>query len=183
MLPQVYQPPDLKRLLLTPAGKDFALYTDGSGHADGFGGHAVLCVSEKYHKFFVRSAGVYGTTTERQEFEALLSGLQGIMDVMDWNNHAAHDMLQHMKASVFWLSDREALVGCVRRENGKPLFRRRTCLDLWARFDFYEHYFDIEAVHRNRNDNPYQALTDQVSSESRDLMKDYITILQTDKVL
>lgn len=176
-----YQKPDLQKLSLIPTDYDFELYTDGSGHADTFGGHSVIGVSNKYNKYFVRAGAIYGTTTDRQEFEAFLNGLQGILDVMEWNSGGELKMLAARRPSVFWISDRENLVGSVTLdEKGHSLFKRKSSPDLWARYAFYETIFAVTAVHRDRNTVAFQAMADRISSECRVLIKNYIEILKTD---
>jgi len=171
----VWQKPDLTGSSLTPDNFDFELYTDGSGYTDRFGGCCAVVRSLKHKKFFSCASAFYGADTARAEFEGLLGGLQGIMDAMDWNNSQGRALLRARRATVFWVSDREDLVGSVTlKADGTPEFRRKNTPDLWVRYEWYEKLFDVSACWRKRNTVAWQMMADVVASECRTMMKNYI---------
>jgi hypothetical protein len=106
------------------------------------------------------------------EFEALLCGLQSIMDSEDWNTPAARMELARERCKVVWKSDRADLVGCV--DAAETGHRRKGHPDMWRRFSFYEELFDIKAIFEPRNTDPSQALADKYASEARILIKDHM---------
>ena len=176
--------PDLARLSLQAADYEFQLYTDGSGHNDRFAGYCVVGKSDKYKKLFSSASAIYGADTERAEFEAVLAGLQGILDVMEWNNGQARELLRARRPTVFWVTDREHLVGALlKKADGTYEYRRKSTPDLWARFEWYERLFNITAVWRERNTLAWQAYADTIASECRTLMKNFVLDCRQDNRL
>jgi hypothetical protein len=115
-----------------------------------------------------------GHCVDRAEFQALLMGLQTILDEMDWNDELSLERLRRRPATVYWMCDRESLVKSVRRaENGEPEYKRRIGKHLWAQFDFYEPLFHITAVWVKRDTNSFHSVADRVASENRILLRDY----------
>jgi len=107
----------------------------------------------------------------------LLAGLQGILDIMNWNNTQSRRLIQAKPPSVYWVTDRENLVGSVTRgPDGSPLFKRKSTPDLWARFEWYEKHFAVSGVWRERNTVAWQKMADGVASECRTLMQNYVGI-------
>ena len=103
------------------------------------------------------------------------------MSIMKWEGSQQRHNLEARRATVYWLSDRQDLVASIRRDaTGATIYGRRSNKDLWQRMQWYEKYFDITAVWRERNKNAWQAMADTVSSECRVLMKDYIQIIKTE---
>jgi ribonuclease HI len=170
-----YQKPDLTRSSLRAADYEFQLYTDGSGWNDRFAGYCAVLRSDKHNKFVCSAASIYGADTERAEFEGLLAGLQSIMDTMDWNNKHQRSLMQMRRTSVYWVTDREHLVGAMlKKADGSYEYKRRTTPDLWARLEWYEKIFDITAVWRERNTIAWQGYADTIASECRTQMKHYV---------
>ncbi len=156
---------------------DFYLYTDGSGHTDGFGGWAALILSTRHNVYSQLMAGHSATTVARAEFHALLDGLQFILETMKWESPLEIERLEREPATVLWNSDREDLVRSVTRDaEGNPIYRRKASPDLWARFAFYERLFQIEAQHTPRETNPYHNIVDRFASDARVLIKDYVQL-------
>ncbi len=182
---QPYQKPDFRRTWATPEKFDFQIYTDGAGYTDNFAGCAVTGVSKRFSKFFQRATAFWGIETDRAEFEGVLLGLHTILNVMGIENVPQHRMLQAEPMTVLVISDREDLVGSMSGENfnSKPPYERRANKDLWARFAWYEQYFQIIAAHRERNTNPLQGASDRLASEVRVMMKNYVEILHADGVI
>jgi len=163
---------------------DFVVYTDGSGYTDGYGGSASYMRSQKYDKQETRLASFSHTTTDRAEFEALLMGLQSILECMDWTSKSDIERLssQPNKPTVIWFTDRESLVLSIwRNEDGETIFRRKKQKDLWARFEFYESVFDISPILIPRNSEDEHAFVDRLASESRLLVKEYLEIVKLDR--
>jgi hypothetical protein len=154
---------------------DFYLYTDGSGHADGFGGWSALVLSPRHNIYQTLMAGHSKTSVDRAEFHGLLDGLQLIMDAMDWHRTLDLETLERNPPTVFWLSDRESLVKSVQRdETGNPVYGRKNSPDLWARFSFYERLFRIVATFTPRDTIAYHNIVDRFASDARVLIKDYM---------
>lgn len=131
----------------------------------------------------IRVAGWSGHTVERAEFEALLMGLQALMERIGANNKQRIGMLAANRPMVHWTSDRESLVYAVARdrENGdKPFYRRDSTPDLWARFDYYERLFRITPEFRGRNQGHLQKIVDVSSSDLRNLVSGYCSDLAHD---
>lgn len=159
---------------------DFELYTDGAGWQDTYGAAAAYIVSGKHKIQDCRVTSYAGISTNRAEFEALLSGLQGILENMKWDTPKAIKNLKCLprRPSVYWVSDRESLVLSVYKQpNGEPVYRRSSAPDLWCRFEFYERLFHITPIFIPRNSDIKQALCDRLAGEARVLMKEYIDIL------
>lgn len=156
---------------------DYFLYTDGSGHQDGYGGWSSLLVSDKHNIYDLRMTACKGTTTDRAEFEALLSGLQTIVDFHKLDIDRDFESFRQNRPGLLWTSDRQSLVGSVQRDaDGNPVNRRRKMLDLWARFAFYEPLFSIHARYIPRESNPYQSITDVMASDGRVLIKNFMEL-------
>jgi len=162
---------------------DFIIYTDGSGYTDGYGGASSLMVSKKYGLRETRLISYSHVTTDRAEFEALLSGLQSIVESMGWSKVSKVKELMELpvKPSVCWYTDRESLALAIwRDENGETIYKRKTSGDLWARFEFYEQIFDISPFCIERNSTEEHAYVDKLASESRLIVKEYFEILKID---
>ena len=111
---------------------DIEIYTDGSGHVNGFGGWAAfIATPDRTHKDF-RIGSANGTSVDRMEFTALLEGLQGAYEMLDRLLQSRFDDPK-WKPNISWFTDRESLLNSVKR-----IYGRSNCLDLWARFQFYE---------------------------------------------
>ena len=163
---------------------DFVVYTDGSGYSDGYGGSASYMRSEKHDKEETRLASFSHVSTDRAEFEALLMGLQSILECMGWTGKGDTKRLEASpnKPTVCWFTDRESLVLSIwRDEDGQTIFRRKKQKDLWARFEFYETLFDISPFLIPRNSEEEHAFVDRLASEGRLLVKEYYEIVKLDK--
>ena len=124
--------------------------------------------------YAARQIASNGTTVERMEFEALLIGLQSIIDVCSWDSNEL-TRVRFAKPTVLWTSDRESLVLAVKRdEHGKPIYSRRSTPDLWCRFDWYEHIFTIVTNQVKRDTNPYHCITDRLAGDARTFSKSYM---------
>lgn len=162
---------------------DFIVVTDGSGFSDGYGGSSSIILSDKFAKREIRMAGFSHTSTDRAEFEGLLMGLQGILEIMDWTKEGDIKRLQFSpkKPTVCWYTDRESLVLSIwRDENGDTVYQRRKQGDLWARFEFYEKLFDISPFLIDRNSTKEHVHADRLASEARLLVKEYLEIVSID---
>lgn len=116
---------------------DIEIYTDGSGHKNGFGGWAAfIATPDRVFKDF-RMGTANGTSVDRMEFTALLEGLQGAWEMSE---KMPQKHLGEWKPGVRWFTDRESLLNSVKR-----IYDRSNCQDLWNRFVFYEKRMDIDA--------------------------------------
>lgn len=156
---------------------DFFLFTDGSGHQDTYGGWASLVIGPRHNIVDARMAACKGTSVERAEFEALLMGLQAILDRTNSNGSGSLQRLERCPLKVFWVSDRESLVLSVTRTpEGTTVYRRKASPDLWARFEWYEKHFSITARHTKRETIPHHNIVDRLASDARVLVKDYMEL-------
>ena len=153
---------------------DFFLYTDGAGYQDGFGGHAALLI--RAHDGAMRTVvgGSNATTVARQEFEALLCGLQALIEMQGPAKDA--------QPKVSWTTDRESLALSVwRKSDGQPFYGRKACPDLWARFKWYEDRIDVTPFWVKRETHPLQDIPDRLSSEFRVVTKEWYGVQITDQ--
>ena len=152
---------------------DLLLYTDGSGHLDGYCGYAALVkTADGLHRRMVMGA-MTGSSTDRAEFTALIEGLRACQEL--WTTMAYKTLpgenRERGRARIRWFSDRANLVLSV-----KKVYSRSNCEDLWAAFEYYEAYFDIEARHVTApftDEDPQFADCDLHSSSLRMVIKAY----------
>jgi hypothetical protein len=156
---------------------DVYLYTDGSGHQDGYGGSGSLAIGPALNIYATRMAGFKGTSVERAEFEALLMGCQSILEAGGFDDHNGRERLRRTPLRVQWFSDRESLVQSVTRgPDGAPVYRRKASPDLWARFAFYEQLFEFLPVFVPRETSQFHSICDRFASDARALIKDYMEL-------
>ena len=147
------------------------LVTDGSGHIDGYTGSAAVWFSPK-HKFFNAVTGGWnGGSVDRSEFQALLAGLHGITTWL-LNNGYTEQNLTAKPLLLHWTNDRESLVLAVARdpETGQPFYKRNSNRDLWAHLAYYERFFLITPMRRNRNTTPLMSICDVLAGQHRAMM-------------
>lgn len=166
---------------------DYLLYTDGSGHADGYGGWAAyLTCGNLELPGRVRYGGGNGTSVERAELTACLSGLRMVLEVegLDsakaclsppWNEGRSRPHGRVGRPLVKWFTDRESIcLAAARNPDGcETYYRRDKNPDLWGQYLFYEQLFFIHPVLVPRNEVPGQALCDLVAGDQREMMKGY----------
>jgi ribonuclease HI len=135
-----------------PEWHQAAIVTDGSGHADGYGGFSVEVLWSRKGRRRVVSGLHMATDVFRMEFQALLHGLKLIADDERlWQTDTQWTLRQH-RLCVWWLNDNEALVKGVQRDKttGQPLYSRTAAPELWAQLAFYEQFLWIDAHHTPR---------------------------------
>lgn len=171
----------------TPEEHDFILWTDGSGYDLGFGGSASILLDNETGKREIRVSSASNQSTHRAEFEALLNGLQSVLEIRGWDTPAEKRRLDStsVKPTICWFGDCESLILAVHIDDKtmEPTFRRRLNGDLWYRYSYYESAFSITPMHIERNSMPEHALADRLASESRMLIKDYLETLKVDNVI
>jgi ribonuclease HI len=170
---------------LSKKGYSFVLATDGSGWQDGFGGGCSIVLDINKGNMYYRFFGAYGTSVERSEFEALLYGLESIMTENGWYNGCSLNNLSILRPKVLWITDRESLALSVKinPSTGQSYYKRKASPDLWARFEWFEERFEIDAQHIKRMTSPMQNLADRLASEMRTLTKNYGETLIADNVI
>lgn len=165
---------DKIRLFSQTQAANFYLFTDGSGHEDGYGGASAIALAAVGGRAKTIISAATGTTVERQEITAMLDGLQIIVD---WQSQAGILARIHHPI-VFWYTDREAAaLSAWRKEDGEPFYRRKSAADLWARFEWYEKKMRIIPIWTPRKDHPIQHLADGFASEARLTLKDWVLYL------
>jgi hypothetical protein len=154
----------------SPALRDFCVYTDGSGHADGYGGSAALVVSKDPPavKRLVRAEN--GCSVARAEMSALLMGLHHICTL---SGVVRPSQLKGKRPTVFWLSDRLDLVMTV-----AGVFEAQSNLDLWHHYRWYAQLLDVHAFHTKRMQHIYNAYTDELAGHARVLVKNLEAYLE-----
>lgn len=154
------------QLALSDKKFDYTIICDGSGYTDHVGGFGAIILGNK------PSGPVYEVTygcsmhmeTGRAEFTAILSGLNALMDINDWRNDLKNLIV--FKKNILVISDRQDLVGSINN-----YYSRKANGDLWASFNWYEKYFNVEAVHVPRETVPMHKVVDRVASELRMQLK------------
>lgn len=160
---------------------DYYLYTDGSGHQDGYGATGSIAVEAIGDWGVTNISASTGTTVERQETNAMLDGLQAIYDHFKAQNLGPNPALRKIP-TVFWVTDRESTALCVwRNERGEPFYRRKSVQDLWARFEWYEKRIQVLPIFNRRKTHPIQDITDKLASDTRLSFKDWIFYLINEK--
>jgi hypothetical protein len=180
-----------KDILPTSEPYRFTLWTDGSGcnvkenEGAGFMGSCAIIQDNLNSKIETRVSAGFAGSVYRAEFEALLLGLQGILEIGGWDGNKEALDKTSSKPTICWYTDCQSLFMSVLRdpETGLPVYGRKACGDLWARFGYYETAFFITPNHIKRNSLPEQALADRVSGECRLVISDYLYTLQVDSVL
>lgn len=147
---------------------DYLVFTDGSGHQDGYGGWAALAIETATGRKMFRMGGQSGTSVERMELTALIEGLLMCAELGRLSLAVeAHQV--YFRKTVLWRSDRESLVKTITGE-----YRRSTEPDLWKRLDVVMARFAISAEHVSReNDFPEFGPVDLHASTARIMMKSY----------
>lgn len=151
---------------------NYLAYTDGSAyHGDGLGGSAGTLINTFTKESYTFVQASTHTSVARREFEALLQALDIIMQVNGWNTAKKAETAKHAGITVQWVSDREDLVKSI--EHLTTGYRRKTNPDLWSRFEYYEQFLKITAVHKPRNTIHFQALADRMAGDMREFLKKY----------
>ncbi len=172
----------LARIAPLPEEHDYVLYTDGSGHSDGWGAAAAVARFTGTGEHILRVAGNYGSTVQRNELSAFLDGLFAIADhqlrrVMQlglrevapknaWNTFLGDDRI-----TVLWYTDRQNLAKALLFDDeARPLNGRNSERDLWMRFSTMAKHFCITPMQVPRNVVPAQALCDELCDITRNAM-------------
>jgi hypothetical protein len=172
----------LARLAPAPESHDYVLYTDGSGHQNGWGAHVAIAKFNAEQKHIVRLSGNYGSTVQRNELSALLDGLFAIADHQlrriirlglrevppknPWNVFAGDDRI-----TVLWFTDRQNLAkALLYDEELRPLNKRSNERDLWMRYSAMAKHFCITPLNVERNVVPAQAVCDSLCTVARDAL-------------
>ena len=153
---------------------DWMVWTDGSGHVDGFGGYGAVAMRVRLLgntciPIQRASAAICGTTVNRAEFTGLLEALQVIHTIEMGGRGQGASMYPVIPVRVRWFSDRENLVLGVATnpETGEAWYGRNVDQDLWARYDWYAKSIIVRPVHIERNSMAMQAKCDFIASHGR----------------
>lgn len=169
----------LAKVAPPPHEHDYVLCTDGSGHENGWGSAAAVARFVKDEEHIVRVSANYGSTTQRNEFSAMLDGLHAIADHQlrrvlrlglreippknAWNAFLDDDRL-----TVLWFTDRQNLAKALLfDEFSRPLNARNNERDLWMRFSTMAKHFCITPLCVPRNEIPAQAVCDSLCTVAR----------------
>lgn len=152
---------------------EFDLYTDGScSSKDGLGGYCANLIDNRTGERYSVFGSSNLTSVPRQEFTALLHGLELIFEIMDWGRekNAARGSVTGL--TIGWYCDREDLVKSVdQRRTG---YKRRATPDLWRRLEYFEQYVRIIPIKVPRNTLAFQHLADIIAGENRQFVKGYV---------
>lgn len=166
---RVYDPENPKH---DPGIRDYAMYTDGSGHADTYGGAGCLIIPAGYTKGTRVAMARNHTSTARMEHEALLLGLEYICNADKLHSRlTSYEVVK--KPTVFWLSDREDLVLSV-----AGVYQRKHNLDLWHRVSWFERLVDIHPYYAPRASTEGNIQMDELAGACRRMAKDLEAYLQ-----
>jgi ribonuclease HI len=149
---------------------DYVLFSDGSGHQDGYSGWCAVVINQHDGSVMRTLGSVFPSSTNRAEFTALLEGLELIQTLID---NGKLKSIHPGRPRIHWYSDRESLVGSVSRKWGE--FAGRSAEpDLWRRFEHYENRFVITATHIKREtDFADFEFADLHASSQRIVLKSY----------
>jgi ribonuclease HI len=156
------------------------LLTDGSGHADGYGGYAAVIVNTKTLVIHEVAAGIKGTSTEEAEFLGLLNGLKSILGhyVAKSGRPTALQRLEAEQPVIHWITDRESLALSVWRDpkTNEPVYRRKSTPELWAMYRYFEPLFRVVPLWTKRQTLALHNRADVLASELRVNVKEYFMI-------
>ncbi len=172
----------LAQLAPRPEEHDYVLYTDGSGHQNGWGAAAAVAKFNGNDEHIIRVTGNYGSTVQRNELSALLDGLFAIADHQlrrviqlglrevppknPWSTFLSDDRI-----TVLWFTDRQNLAKSLLFDyDGIPLNGRNSERDLWMRYSAMAKHFCITPMQVPRNTVPSQALCDSLCDIARSAM-------------
>lgn len=172
----------LARIAPLPEEHDYVLYTDGSGHENGWGAYAAVAKHSADPDHILRVSGNYGSTVQRNELSAMLDGLHAIADhqlrrVMRlalrevhpknaWSTFTGDDRI-----TVMWFTDRQNLAKALLFDEWmRPLNGRNSERDLWMRYTAMAKHFCITPMHVPRNVIPAQAVCDELCEVARDAL-------------
>lgn len=148
----------------------YKLFTDGSGFTDHIGGFASILVSSNGNPCISSCGCSMHMETGRAEFMAMLQGLRTIFESNNYDTRGEDlAFLERTKPGVLIISDRQDLVGSINN-----VYERKRNGDLWASFEWYEKYFDIEAVHVKRETVAIHKNADRIASGMRLVLLDYL---------
>ena len=154
---------------------DYQLWTDGSGHSDGYGAAASVWQHCHGDTDVVFSAN-YGQTVARNEFMALLDGLQSLLThalaqkgkIMDMPKNAVSVLTGADRITAAWFTDRQNLaLSTVFNEDNNPVYARNTEKDLWARYAWLTKYICVLPFYNPRNSIKNQASCDAICTTLR----------------
>lgn len=155
---------------LLPGSKyDWYLYTDGSGDTSLAGGYAAIAFNDKLCRRIVSVGCSTHTTVGRAEFTAILNGLHSILT--ETKEYSKLQNLEVKKPTVLVITDRQDLAGCI-----CGAFAKKSNGDLWARYSWYLNYFNITAVHIDRETNSMQSIADKAASNMYQVLKEFYQI-------
>lgn len=148
---------------------DVLVFSDGSGHADGAGGWAVTAMTPDRSIVLFRMAAVWGTTTARAEFDAILNGLRMALEMGPKILGVKHTDLSDRKLDVLCCTDREDIV-----LSFKGVYQPKHSMDQWAFLEYYKTKLNIEMRHIGRETEfkEFQE-ADLQASTARIIMKEY----------
>lgn len=170
----------VRSLDFDPDSFDYTLWTDGSGHSDGYGAYAAIwkCADGDMDMSFGAN---YGQTVNRNELIAMIEGLtailsdrvvkmRGVLEMNPKNELAALNDAD--RVTVAWHTDRQNLaVSLLWNDAGEPVFRRNSDRDLWARFSFLAKHACVVPYHSPRNVVAQQGMCDEVCTLMREAIK------------
>ena len=93
-----------------PSQVDYTLFSDGSGHQDGYSGWMAIVLNHQDYNVHRAVGALSQSSVDRSEFTALLEGLELIHS---GKAGKARCLPCISKPRVRWYSDRESLVGSV----------------------------------------------------------------------
>lgn len=145
------------------------LFTDGSGQERTPGASCWVLYDKIAGQYFCGAVGNTNTTVARTEMTALAEGLQFLLGKVELPSMAE-------RLPVAWIGDREDIIrSMMLREDGTPLYRRKTNADIWHQIEWFERRLYILPLHRDRNTVAAQAMCDAVSGHLRKFMSAWMT--------
>lgn len=115
------------------------------------------------------------SSTERGEFYALLRALSVLETKLNLGKREKEDAALMKNLHVEWITDREslALAVAINPDTNTSFYKRRTCLDLWASYEYFAQFFQVHALFTPRCTLLGAVKADRFASDSRQTLKNY----------
>jgi len=179
----------------SPLEHDYVLCTDGSGCSKGWGASAAVVEKIELKDGERQRAtswslvsGTYGSTVQRREMSAFLDGVHSILtrrclekdlefmmseeDRFEIGRVGALGCLTgEERVTILWHTDRANLAAAMLfREDGKPIYARKTEKDLWLRWSAMARFVCVTPIYAARNTVAGQKIADALCARARTAM-------------
>lgn len=116
------------------------------------------------------------TETGRSELFAILHGFHTLVEKLKENTYL--DCIREEMPNVLVLSDRKDVV-----DSANGIAKRNVNKDLWAAYDWFTQYFDINCIHIPRDTIAPHKIVDALASELRLVLIDFTEAQKDAKII